>query len=232
VAELVTYKLDGAVATITMDDGKVNSLSPAMLTALDAALDRAAADRAVVVLTGREGRFCAGFDLGVLRAGGSTAHEMLMRGFKLCERLLSFPLPTVAACNGHAIAAGSFLLLSCDVRLGAAGAFKIGANEVAIGLTMPYTAIELMRQRLSPRFFSRLVLTAEILAPDDAVLAGFLDQTVPAAEVLVDAQELAISFGKLDLKAHAESKQRVRESTFVAVRRALELDDADLRSRF
>jgi enoyl-CoA hydratase len=232
VAELVTYKLDGAVATITMDDGKANSLSPNMLAALNSALDRAAADNAVVVLTGREGRFSAGFDLGVLRAGGTEAHGMLMGGFKLCERLLSFPLPTVAACNGHAIAAGSFILLSCDVRLGAAGAFKIGANEVAIGLTMPYTAIEVMRQRLNPRFFSRCALTAEILAPDDAVLAGFLDQTVPAAEVLVDAQELAIGFAKLDLKAHAASKLRVREATFAAVRKAVELDDADLRSRF
>jgi enoyl-CoA hydratase len=232
VAELVTYTLDGAVATITMDDGKANSLSPTMLAALNSALDRAAADNAVVVLTGREGRFSAGFDLGVLRAGGSEAHGMLMGGFRLCERLLSFPLPTVAACNGHAIAAGSFLLLSCDVRLGAAGAFKIGANEVAIGLTMPYTAIELMRQRLNPRFFSRCALTAEILAPDDAVLAGFLDQTVPAAEVLVDALELAIGFAKLDLKAHAASKQRVRETTFAAVRKAIELDDSDLRSRF
>lgn len=232
MAELVTYQLDASVATITMDDGKVNSLSPNMLAALNGALDRAAADRAVVVLTGREGRFSAGFDLGVLRAGGAAAHAMLMGGFKLCERLLSFPLPTVAACNGHAIAAGSFLLLACDVRLGASGAFKIGANEVAIGLTMPYTAIELMRQRLNPRFFSRLALTAEILAPDDAVLAGFLDQTVPAAEVVADAQQLAISFTKLDLKAHAESKQRIRESTLAAVRKALELDDADLRTRF
>jgi enoyl-CoA hydratase len=232
VAELVTYSLDAGVATIKLDDGKVNSLSPQMLAALNRALDRAETDRAIVVLTGREGRFCAGFDLGVLRAGGADAHGMLIGGFRLCERLLSFPLPTVAACNGHAIAAGSFLLCACDVRLGASGAFKIGANEVAIGLTMPYTAIELMRQRINPRFFSRLALTAEILAPDDAVLAGFLDQTVPAADVLADAQLLAASFTKLDLKAHAESKKRIRESTFAAVRKAIELDDADLRALF
>jgi len=150
----------------------------------------------------------------------------------LFERLLSFPLPTIAACTGHAIAAGSFLLLSCDVRLGAAGAFKIGANEVAIGLTMPYSVTELMRYRMSPRFFSRAALTAEIFAPDDAVLAGFLDQTLPPAEVLVDALTLAARFKELDLRAHAETKKRVRADVFEAVRKGIELDDADLRALF
>jgi enoyl-CoA hydratase len=232
VADLVTYSLQDSVATIKMDDGKVNSLSPEMLAALNRALDRAQADRAVVILTGREGRFSAGFDLGVLRAGGQAAHGMLMAGFRFCERLLSFPLPTIAACTGHAIAAGSFLLLSCDVRLGAAGAFKIGANEVAIGLNMPYSAIEVMRQRMAPRFFSRAALTAEIFAPDDAVLAGFLDQTLPPGEVLTDALTLATRFTQLDLNAHAESKRRVREGTFEALRRAIERDDADLKKLF
>lgn len=232
MAELVKYSLDASVATIAMDDGKANSLSPDMIAALNAALDRAAADRAIVVLTGREGRFCAGFDLNVLRAGGANAHGMLMGGFRLCERLLSFPLPTIAACNGHAIAAGAFLLCSCDVRIGAEGAFKLGANEVAIGLNMPYSAIEVMRQRLNPRFFSRVALTAEILAPDDAVLAGFLDQVVPAAQVVVGAQQLAQSFAKLDLKSHAESKRRIRSEILAAVRAGIERDDADLRAMF
>jgi enoyl-CoA hydratase len=232
VADLVTYTLEDSVATLKMDDGKVNSLAPDMLDALNRALDRAQADRAIVVLTGREGRFSAGFDLGVLRSGGAAAHGMLMGGFRLFERLLSFPLPTIAACTGHAIAAGSFLLLSCDVRLGAAGAFKIGANEVAIGLTMPYTATELMRQRLSPRYFSRAALTAEFYAPDDAVLAGFLDQTLPPDEVLIDALTLAGRYKQLDLKAHAATKQRVRADVFEAVRRGIERDDADLRALF
>jgi enoyl-CoA hydratase len=232
VAELVTYSLEDSVATIKLDDGKVNSLSPDMIAALNRALDRAEADRAIVVLTGREGRFSAGFDLGVLRSAGAPAHGMLMGGFRLFDRLLSFPLPTIAACTGHAIAAGSFLLLSCDVRLGAAGAFKIGANEVAIGLTMPYSVTELMRYRLSPRFFSRAALTAEIFAPDDAVLAGFLDQTLPPAEVLVDALTLAARFKELDLRAHAETKKRVRADVFAAMRKGIELDDADLRALF
>ena len=83
---LVSYQLEGSIATITMDDGKVNALSVQMLTELGAALDRATADRAVVVLTGRDGLFSAGFDLAVLRGGGSDASGMLRAGFELAER--------------------------------------------------------------------------------------------------------------------------------------------------
>src|SRR6185503_10431701 len=132
---LVSYQLDGSVATITMDDGKVNALSLQMLTELGAALDRATADRAVVVLTGRDGIFSAGFDLKVLRAGGPDAWAMLRGGFELAERILSFPTPVLIACTGHAIAMAVFLLLSGDYRVGVDGPYKINANEVAIGLT-------------------------------------------------------------------------------------------------
>src|SRR5262245_27428807 len=125
MSNLVGYALEDAVATITMDDGKVNVMSPSMATALNTALDRAEADRAVVLLTGRTGVFSAGFDLGVLRAGGSEAAAMVRAGFELAERVLSFPLPVVIACPGHAVAMGVFLLLSGDYRVGVAGPYKI-----------------------------------------------------------------------------------------------------------
>ena len=147
---LVSYQLDDSVATITMDDGKVNVLSLSMLTELDVAFGRAAADRAVVVLTGREGVFSAGFDLPVLRAGGTEAADLLRAGFDLAARLLAFPTPIVVACSGHAVAMGAFLVLSGDYRIGARGPFKITANEVAIGITMPRAAVEICRQRLTP----------------------------------------------------------------------------------
>jgi enoyl-CoA hydratase len=229
VAEPVTYVLNGSVASITMDDGKVNSLSPRMLADLNHALDRAVADNATVLLTGRDQRFSAGFDLSILKQGGAAAHEMLMAGFRLAERLLSFPTPVVVACNGHALAMGSFVLLSADLRIGAAGAFKIGANEVAIGLTMPHSAIEICRQRLTPAHFTRAVITAEIYAPEHAVEAGFLDQTVPSSELLPTAQKIALSLSQLNMPAHAATKLRARASTLAALRKAIEADDNELR---
>jgi len=99
MADLLTYARSGPVATITMDDGKANVLSPAMLGELNRALDQAVADNAIVLLTGREQRFSAGFDLNVFKQGGVAAEEMLLTGLALSERLLSFPTPVVAACT-------------------------------------------------------------------------------------------------------------------------------------
>jgi enoyl-CoA hydratase len=228
---LVTYRPDDAVAAITMDDGKVNVLSLAMLTELDAALDRAEADRAVVVLTGRDGVFSAGFDLPVLRAGGTEAADLLRAGFDLAARLLAFPTPVLVACPGHAVAMGVFLVLSGDYRIGASGPYKITANEVAIGITMPHAAVEICRQRLTPAGFNRAVVIADVFPPEEAVTAGFLDRVVPAAELSEAAAAAAAELARLDLDAHAATKLRARRLAGTALREAIDADDAEYRAQ-
>jgi len=223
---LVRYERQGSVARITMDDGKVNVLSLEMLTGLSNAFDRAETDKAVVVLTGRAGAFSAGFDLAVLRAGGSGALTMLRAGFELAERVLSFPAPVAIACTGHAVAMGVFLLLSADYRVGAAGPYKITANEVAIGLTMPRAAIEICRQRLSPAHFNRATVLAEVFSPDDAVDAGFLDRVVDGAEIDDVMATAAAELTKLDLASHAATKSRARKSALEAIHEAIHLDSS------
>lgn len=229
--DVLTYRAADAVATVTMDDGKVNVLSPGMLAALGGALDRALADQCAVVLTGRPGVFSAGFDLKVLRAGGPDALGMLFGGFELAERMLSFPLPVVAAVSGHALAMGSFLVLATDYRLGAAGDYRIGANEVAIGMTMPEFAVEICRQRLSPACFHRAVINAEIFAPEGAVTAGFLDQVVPEDELAAAARARAAELRSLDMAAHAATKLRARKPALEAVHAAIAADRAALTGR-
>jgi enoyl-CoA hydratase len=229
MSELVTYELDGDIATITMDDGKVNALSPQMLRAIGAALDRAEGDGAVVVLSGRDGILSGGFDLSILRAGGDDALGMLRSGFDLAERMLSFPAPVVVACTGHAIAMGVFLLLSGDHRVGADGPFKITANEVAIGLTMPLAAIEICRQRLTPSDLNRAVLLSEVYAPAQAMVAGFLDELAPVEEIRRAAQDRARQLAKLDRGAHRGTKLRVRAAMLTALHEAIEADDRALR---
>ncbi|HEY2079643.1 MAG TPA: crotonase/enoyl-CoA hydratase family protein [Streptosporangiaceae bacterium] len=228
---LVTYRPHDAVAIITMDDGKVNVLSLAMLTEPDNALDRAEADRAVVVLTGRDGVFSAGFDLPVLRAGGTEAADLLRAGFDLAARLVAFPSPVLVACPGHAVAMGAFLVLSGDYRIGASGPYKITANEVAIGITMPHAAVEICRQRLTPACFNRAVVIAEVFAPDDAVAAGFLDRVVPAAQLAKYAAGAAADLARLDLDAHAATKLRARRLAETALREAIDADDAAFRAQ-
>jgi enoyl-CoA hydratase len=233
MTELVQHRVDAGVATITLDDGKVNALSPAMLTAIGAALDAAEHDDATsaVVLTGRERVFSAGFDLDVLRGGGEAMVAMNRQGFDLSHRLLSFPKPVVIACNGHAMAMGSFLLLSADYRIGVAGAdHRIVANEVAIGIVMPEAAIELCRHRLIPAAFERAVGQSELFHPDDAVATGWLDATVPAAQLAAAATERAAALGSLDARAYAGTKARTRGPMLARYRAAIEADEAALRA--
>jgi enoyl-CoA hydratase len=225
--DIATYKLDGAVATIQMDDGKVNVVSPAMIKSIGLALDRARTDQAAVVLTGRAGTFSAGFDRNVLLGGSEAAVEMLVGGFKLTERILSFPRPVVVACTGHALAMGAFLALAADYRLGARGPFKIGANEVAIGLTMPRFPTELCKLRLAPTYLQRSVLNAEIYDPETAVAAGFLDRVVSSEELVATAQQVAGELAKLPAHAFAQTKLRLREDALVRLRKATEQDGAD-----
>jgi enoyl-CoA hydratase len=220
----VSYRFDGGIATITMDDGKVNALSPAMLADLDAAFDRAETDGAVVLLTGRERVFSAGFDLTVLRAGGPEALGMVRSGFLLAARVLSYPRPVVIACPGHAVAMGVFLLQSGDYRVGAAGSFRLVANEVALGLTMPRPALEILRHRLTPAAFNRAVLLAEPFSPDNAVAAGFLDQVVEPERLDQTARTTAEAWLTLNMDAHAATKQRLREQQLNAIKAGIDAD--------
>lgn len=226
MSTLVTYRREDSIATITMDDGVRNALSVDMFASINEALDRAQADRVVVLLTGRDGVFSAGFDLRTLGGGGPEAFRMVKTGFELAERILSFPAPVVVACTGHAIAMGAFLLLAGDHRIGAAGEHKIGANEVAIGITMPYFGIEICRQRLTPAYFHRSVINAEIYRPEEAVAAGFLDRVVPAAELHDAARATAAQLAKLNIDVHTATKLRAREQALKAVRAAIEADGA------
>jgi enoyl-CoA hydratase len=202
---------------IVLDDGKANAMSPRMLAALNEALDAAEAAKKVVVLTGRPGVFSAGFDLKVLNAGGADATAMLQAGFALLHRLASFPTPIVAVCTGHGLALGSFILLATDYRIGTAGNFKIGANEVAIGMTMPFAALELLTARINPAAMHRAVTLAEVFTPEGAQHAGFLDEVVDADGLAERAEAVAASLAKLDMAAHHSTKLRLRHNMLAAM---------------
>ncbi len=226
----ISYALEHGVARITLDDGKANVMSETMIQALGQALDQAEQDQAVVLLTGRPGVFSAGFDLPTLRGGGDAAMRMLNGGFALSARLAALPLPVVVASTGHALAMGVFLVMAADVRIGVHGAFKYGANEVAIGLPVPYTAVELCRARLLPTVFQRAMIQAEIFQPEAAQAGGFIDRIVEVEQLNEAAQDIAASLAKLDRRAYVATKLRVRAALIESLPAALQKDDADFRS--
>jgi len=225
--ECVQYDQRDGVATIRIDDGKSNALSPLVFRELNRALDRAEADRAIVILTGRESVFSAGFDLKVMQRGGTQALRMLGAGFALTARIMSYPHPVIAACNGHSLAMGVFLMLSADYVVGARGDFRIAANEVAIGITLPRVAAAVLRHRLNPAAFQRAATLSEYFDVDAALAAGFFDELVEPEGLMPRAHDLAKEFDKLDPLAHKATKRRIRAALIREIRWSIPLDLVD-----
>jgi enoyl-CoA hydratase len=222
--ERVSYAEREGIASILLDDGKINIMSTAMLSDIAAALDRAEKSAEMVVLRSRRPAiFSAGFDLKIFAAGDvEKSLEMVKAGAELALRLMAFPLPTIGVMEGHAFPMGTFLLLGCDVRLGARGPHRLGLNEVAIGIAPPTFAIELARSRLHPSWLSRTVTTGEMYEPDDALVAGLLDRVVPPQVIDTELDSIVAGLRTIHRPSHATAKKRLRKPAMDAMRAAID----------
>jgi enoyl-CoA hydratase len=228
----VRYSHKDSIAVIRMDDGKVNALGPTMQQALNEAIDQAERDDVgALVITGNERVFSGGFDLKILTSGISSgdaqpAIDMLRGGFELAYRLLSHPKPVVMACTGHAIAMGAFLLSSGDHRV-AAHAYNIQANEVAIGMTIPYAALEIIKLRLTQSAYQQATGLAKTFFGETALAAGFVDEIVLPEMVVSRAEEAAREFAGLHQHAHVATKLRARADALAAIRAGIDGIEAE-----
>lgn len=211
MASLLTTATQDGIATITLDDTKANALSQPMAEAIGDALDHAASARAIV-LRGRPGVLCGGFDLKVIRGGTPADRSAMTRaGYRLLARLYLLPRPLVIACTGHAVAAGALMLLTGDVRIGVRGEFRIGLNETAIGLALPQIGIELARERLAPSALPQATIAARLYGPEEALVAGYLDQVADPAGLDAAIAAALDPLLRLDPAAYAATKQRLRQ---------------------
>jgi len=217
----LTSEVRDGVAVIRMDDGKANAFSFEMLDALGAALDQAEQEARALVLVGRPGRFSGGFDLAVMNQGGEAMVRLVTMGGRLALRLYEFPIPVVIGCTGHALAMGAVLLCAADLRIGAAGAWKIGLNEVAIGLALPVFALELARERLARGYLQRATVLAEIYDGEEAMAAGFLDRIELPDQVEAAAIEAARGLAALPREAHQATKRALRADALATIRASL-----------
>ena len=224
MSDLVIYSLEDGIATLTLNNGKVNAVSPDLIVQFNAALDQAEKDAAIVIVTGQPGILSGGYDLKVMMLSPQHAIDLVAMGSTLARRMLSHPFPIIVACPGHAVAKGAFLLLSADYRIGVDGPFNIGLNEVKIGMTMHHVGIELARDRLTKPAFQRSVINAEMFNPQGALAAGFLDQVVPAEQLLSTAIEHAQQLKKLNMGAHKKTKLKVRKACLEMLDSAIERD--------
>ncbi|MCC7536716.1 MAG: crotonase/enoyl-CoA hydratase family protein [Deltaproteobacteria bacterium] len=224
MSEIVSFRLEGKTAVVTMDDGKANALSEAMIDAVTAALSRAEAEASAMVLAGRTERFCAGFDLRVMMSGPQQATALLTRGSEMLMRLYGAAVPLVIACTGHALAGGALTVLTGDVRIAAAGPFKIGLNEVSIGIPVPVLAMELARDRLASAALTRATLLAHVHTPEEALAAGFVDEVVAPDQVLPRALAQAAQLAALGRTPFRATKERLRGRTIAHIRDSLAAD--------
>lgn len=221
-SSIVSIRNEGDIAIITMDDGKANALSPAMLADLGTAFDEVEKPAKAVILAGRPGRFSAGFDLKVMMSGPDNAKGMLMAGGELALRLYEFPLPVVMAVSGHAIAGGVLLAACGDVRIGVNGPFKLGLNEIQNGMPVPILLHDFARDRLINSEFIPAVLQSKMYTSEEAVVAGWLDQSVEGEKLAEVAMSEATRLSKLTGRAYHMTKKSIRATTISRIRSTMD----------
>ena len=206
--KLATLTSKENITIITLDDGKANVFSPAMIEDINDCLDRVPTDKGALIITGREGIFSGGFDLKIISSGDMKAiHKMTYSGFRLLSRILSFPRPVIGACTGHAIALGTFLLCCCDYRIGAKGDFMIGANEMRTNMVIPIPILELIRFRVSQRHKYRAILGAEMYSIEASVDAGLMDQAIEQEKLMEMAFQKAEDLATMGHPSYSLTKE-------------------------
>lgn len=219
----MNYILQDNIAIITIDDGKANVVGPAFLDAINEALDRAEQDKVgAVILKGRDGMFSAGFDLGEFKKGLEAGLTMVTQGMQLLIRLYGFPLPLVAACTGHGIAMGAFIIMACDSRIGTRGSYKLTLPETAIGMELPHVLVALTASRIPPQYMTRVAIQSEVFDPDQSIGIGFLDEVVEASELDARAFTVAEHLAQLPQSAYAANKLFARKDALATMNAELE----------
>ena len=207
----VTLELSQNIALITLDDGKKNAITLDAISDINSALDKAEADAGAIVLAGRPGSFCAGFDLATMTGGDMEAIGALGNGGgRLAYRLYALGKPLLAACTGHAFTIGAFWLLACDTRIGEAGKFKFGFNETQMGMVLGPWSLELLKARINPMLYVPTVAQARLYDPEGAMDVGLLDAVLGESEAIPATLEAAGALAQLPAKAYAGNKLGVR----------------------
>ena len=206
--KLATIETKDDISIITLNDGKANVFSSQMTQDINYCLDKVSNEKGCLIITGKEGMFSAGFDLKTLQGGDvKLIQEMTLTGFKLLSRIFSFPRPVIAACSGHGIALGTFLLCCCDYRIGIKGDFMLGANEMRTNMVIPPPILELIKFRVAQSHKYRAVLGAEMYSLSDGKNAGLIDEIVEPEDLLRTAMEKAMDLATMGHPSYSLTKE-------------------------
>ena len=208
LAKIATLTKKDDISIITLDDGKANVFSPKMIQDVNECLDKVPTESGALIITGRDGMFSAGFDLKIISSGDMQATmDMSLSGFKLLSRIFSFPRPILAACSGHGIALGTFLLCCCDYRIGVKGDYMIGANEMRTNMVIPIPILELISHRVTASHKYRAILGAEMYSIQDGVEAGLIDEIVDSKDLMEAAMLKAKDLASMGHPSYTLTKE-------------------------
>ena len=220
--QIATLTTEGDVSIITLNDGKANVFSPEMSNTVSNLLDQVPGDKGSLVITGRSGIFSAGFDLKIISSGDSDAvASMVKAGFTLLARIYNFPRPVIAACSGHGVALGAFLLCCADYRIGAKGQFIVQANETRNNMSIPAPILEISKSRIAKTHWYRAILNAEAYPVENAIEPGYLDEVTDAENLMNRAMEVANDLATLGHPHYKITKDLDQKETLKRIRDAI-----------
>ena len=206
--KIATLKKEEDISILTLDDGKANVFSSKMSQQVNDCLDQVETEKGCLIITGKEGMFSAGLDLKTIQSGDmDLIMEMSANAFKLLARIFSFPRPVIAACSGHGIALGTFLICCCDYRIGVKGDYLLGANEMRTNMVIPTPILELIKFRVNNSHKYRAVLGAEMYTLEDSLAAGLMDEVVDQNLLMSAVNEKAKDLATMGHPSYSMTKE-------------------------
>jgi enoyl-CoA hydratase/carnithine racemase len=217
---MINRMIHGEVHELRLNRPPVNALSPDLLTFLADEVHRSSEQGArAVVLSGREGMFSAGLDVPLLvELGEKELIRALEAFFNAIEALVASPVPVAAAITGHSPAGGAVLALCCDRRVMAEGDFTIGLNEVRIGIPVPRVVADLAIHAVGSRVAEELCVSGRLMNPHEALEVGFVDEVVPANDVVMAARRWCEALIEAPAEALAGTRSAMRHDLVETVR--------------
>ena len=204
------YSIEGGIGQITLDDGKMNVMNWEFFDELNQALDKTQNDRAsVLILTGRPGVFSAGLDLKLLPALSLAEQIKFQKTFATTMlRVYEFPIPTLAAYRGHAIAGGMILSCACDRFMVQDGPFKMQMNEAVNGMMIPSWISLICRSSIPNRWWREALLLARAYSPREAFEKGIPDILIgESGDIMKSAREIARELQKVSGPGYVATKR-------------------------
>ena len=220
---MITTIEHGPVRELRLNRPPANALSAEMMQAITLAIQAAPKQGArALVISGSPGMFSAGLDVPLLlasdRAGVETGWFAL---YAMMEAVARSPIPIAGAITGHAPAGGTVLTLFCDYRIVAEGNWKLGLNEVQVGIPLPPVILAGLRRLVGPRHAEHLGTRGLLVPPAQALLYGLVDEVVAAEQVVDRAVQWCTETLALPAKATSVTRQLARADVVAIFERDL-----------